>query len=69
MTLLLQDVHSQNMTKMFKKFLEAIAKADITLNKSKSALKPIDESLPFKVECDVSDVAISAALNEGSVHV
>ena len=36
MTLLLQDVHSQNMTKMFKKFLEAIAKADNTLNKLKS---------------------------------
>ena len=28
-------------------------------------LKPIDESLPFEVECDVSDVAISAALNQG----
>ena len=25
----------------------------------------MDESLPFEVECDVSDVAISAALNQG----
>ena len=30
-----------------------------------AALKPIDKSLSFEVECDVSDVAISAALNQG----
>ena len=30
-----------------------------------TALKPIDESLPFEVECDALDVAISAALNQG----
>ena len=30
-----------------------------------AALKPINESLPFEVECDASDVAISAALNQG----
>ena len=30
-----------------------------------AAFKPIDESLPFKVECDVSDIAISAALKQG----
>ena len=29
-----------------------------------ATLKPIDESLPFKVECDASDGAISAALNQ-----
>ena len=29
-----------------------------------TALKPIDESLPFEVECDASDVAFSAALNQ-----
>ena len=29
------------------------------------AVKLIDESLPFRVECDASDVAISAALNQG----
>ena len=28
-----------------------------------AALNPIDESLPFEVECDASDVAISVALN------
>ena len=30
-----------------------------------SALQSIDESLPFVVECDASDVAISATLNQG----
>ena len=30
-----------------------------------SALQSIDESLPFVVECDTSDVAISATLNQG----
>ena len=30
-----------------------------------SALQSIDESLPFVVECNASDVAISATLNQG----
>ena len=30
-----------------------------------SALKAIDESLPFVVECDASEVAVSATLNQG----
>ena len=31
---------------------------------SKAALQTIDESLPFTVECDASDVAVSATLNQ-----
>ena len=34
-----------------------------------AALKLIYESLPFEVECDVLDVAISAALNQGRLQV
>ena len=30
-----------------------------------AALHTIDESLPFVVECDASEVAISAVLNQG----
>ena len=30
-----------------------------------AALKQIDENLPFEVECNASDVAISVALNQG----
>ena len=32
-------------------------------------LKPIDESLPFEVECDTSDIPISAALNQSGCPV
>ena len=32
-----------------------------------AAQKPIDERLPFEVECDASDVAFSAVLNQGKV--
>ena len=32
-------------------------------------LKPIDKSLPFEVECNASDVTISAALNQVEVPV
>ena len=32
---------------------------------AKAALQAIDETLPFTVECDASDVAISATLNQG----
>ena len=34
-----------------------------------AALKLIDESLPFKVECDASDIAISVALKQGGCPV
>ena len=30
-----------------------------------AALQSIDENMPFVVECDASDVAISATLNQG----
>ena len=32
---------------------------------AKAALRSVDESLPFTVECDASDVAVSATLNQG----
>ena len=32
---------------------------------AKAALQAIDETLPFTVECDVSEVAVSATLNQG----
>ena len=31
----------------------------------KASLKSVDETMPFVVKCDVSDVAISATLNQG----
>ena len=34
-----------------------------------AVLKPIDKSLPFEVEYDASDGAISAALNQGGLPV
>ena len=32
---------------------------------AKASLKSVDETMPFVVECDASDVAISATLNQG----
>ena len=32
---------------------------------AKAALRSVDESLPFTVECDASDIAVSATLNQG----
>ena len=40
----------------FKQLKQAIAKA---------TLKAIDDTIPFTVECDASEVAISATLNQG----
>ena len=33
-----------------------------------AALSAIDESKPFTVECDASDVAVSASLNINKLH-
>ena len=33
---------------------------------TKAALQAVDERLPFTVECDASDVAVSATLNQNS---
>ena len=46
-------------TKVLEAFKQIKQEQEVT------ALKPIDESLPFEVECDTSDVAISAAFNQG----
>ena len=32
---------------------------------AQASLRPVDESIPFVVECDASEVAISATLNQG----
>ena len=32
---------------------------------ARAALRSIDKNMPFVVECDASDVAISATLNQG----
>ena len=32
---------------------------------AKAALRSVDESLPFTVECNASDLAVSATLNQG----
>ena len=34
-----------------------------------AALHTVDESLPFTVECDVSDLAVSATLNQRGIPV
>ena len=39
-----------------------LLKADL----SNTALQSIDELLPLVIECDTSDIAVSATLNEGS---
>ena len=36
---------------------------------ARAALSPINEDIPFVVECDASDVAISASLNQNGRHV
>ena len=36
---------------------------------AKAALRSVDESLPFTVECDASDIAVSATLNQGGCPV
>ncbi|XP_063888888.1 uncharacterized protein LOC135115803 [Scylla paramamosain] len=68
-----QDEYDENV----KKFLEVARKRKLTLNESKSvmsvpiinlmdaSLRSVDESLPFVVESDASEVAISAVLNQG----
>ena len=46
-------------TKVFEAFKQIKQELEV------ATLKPIDKSLSYEVECDVSDVTISAALNQG----
>ena len=39
---------------------------DIKKEIEKSVVQSIDESLPFELECDASDIAIAAMLNQAS---